>query len=90
MHQTGGQNYYVACDNLDSTKTISDSNGTIIKVLEYDSYGRLIVDSNPDFTIAIGYAGGLDEKNVLIRFSGECFCLMRKEWDKWNQIGVRF
>ena len=63
-----GQTYYVACDNLGSPKLITDSGGNVIKVLEYDSYGRIIADSNPGFTIAVGYAGGLDDHNGLIRF----------------------
>ncbi|MDD2372654.1 MAG: hypothetical protein PHR04_03430 [Syntrophomonadaceae bacterium] len=46
-----GQNYYAACDNLGSPKIITDSSGMIIKVMEYDSYGRLIADSNLDFII---------------------------------------
>ena len=63
-----GQTYYVACDNLGSPEIITDSGGSVIKALEYDSYGRLITDSNPAFTIAVGYAGGLDDHNGLIRF----------------------
>ena len=63
-----GQIYYVACDNLGSPKLITDSGGNVIKVLEYDSYGRIITDSNPGFTIAVGYAAGLDDHNGLIRF----------------------
>lgn len=75
-----GQNYYVACDNLGSPKTITDNSGKTIQVLEYDSYGRLIADSNPDFTIAICYAGGLDDKNGLIRFGARDYDPIAGRW----------
>lgn len=81
-----GQNYYAACDNLGSPKTITDSSGTTIKVMEYDSYGRLIADSNPDFAIAIGYAGGLDDKNGLIRFGARDYDPIAGRWTAKDPI----
>jgi len=38
-------------------------------VLEYDSFGKIISDSNPEFYLPISFAGGLgDQSTGLIRF----------------------
>ena len=50
-------------------KTITDSSGNLIKQVDYDSFGNIITDSNPDFDVPFGFAGGLyDPDTSLIRF----------------------
>jgi RHS repeat-associated protein len=40
-----------------------------VKVLTYDSFGRVLTDSAPSFSLPIGYAGGLaDPDTGLVRF----------------------
>lgn len=64
-----GNRYYVAADQIGTPKAVSDQNGEIIKVLEYDSFGKIISDSNPDFYLPISFAGGLgDQATGLVRF----------------------
>ena len=64
-----GQRYYIQTDHLGSPRVISSANGTVIKTISYDSYGNVISDSNPDFSIPFGFAGGLhDADTKLIRF----------------------
>jgi len=52
-----------------SPRVISDAGGNIVKVLEYDSFGNPLSDSNPGFALPVGFAGGLrDAVSGLIRF----------------------
>lgn len=56
-------------DQTGTPRVISDAAGTVVKGLQYDSYGNLLSDSNPSFTLAIGYAGGIaDGATGLVRF----------------------
>jgi RHS repeat-associated protein len=41
----------------------------VVEWVEYDSFGNGITDSNPDFSVPFGFAGGLyDQDTGLIRF----------------------
>ncbi len=67
--QRGATRYYVATDLVGSPRAIFDSAGTLVKRLDYDSFGALLLDSNPAFELAVGYAGGLaDSTTGLVRF----------------------
>ena len=43
----GGTVFYVATDQVGSPRAVSDSSGNVVKMIEYDSYGNLLSDSNP-------------------------------------------
>lgn len=61
--------YYVATDHQGTPRVVCDSTGQVIKVLEYDSFGKLLSDSNPSFYLPIGFAGGLaDPDTRLVHF----------------------
>jgi RHS repeat-associated protein len=67
--QRGTDWYYVATDFVGTPLAVFDATGRAVKVLEYDSYGVLLSDSNPSFELAVGFAGGLaDEQTGLVRF----------------------
>jgi len=64
-----GTTYYIATDQVGSPRVVTDSSGVIIKVIEYDSFGKRLSDSNPGFELHIGYAGGLEDTATgLVRF----------------------
>jgi RHS repeat-associated protein len=66
----GGARYYVASDQIGSPRVVSNSAGTAVKVIEYDSLGNVLADSNPVFDLPIGYAGGLtDAASALVHFA---------------------
>ncbi len=54
----GGSTYYMVYDQVGSLRLIVDSTGTTIKKIDYDSFGNIINDTNPGFTIPFGFAGG--------------------------------
>ncbi len=65
----GTTRFYVATDQLGTPKVISDAIGTVVKIMEYDSFGWATFDSNPSFSIPVGFAGGIaDSKTRLVRF----------------------
>ena len=65
----GGSTYYLAYDQVGSLRIVADSAGTVVKAIDYDSFGNIINDTNPAFDIPLGFAGGLHDKNTgLVRF----------------------
>jgi len=65
----GGATYYLAYDQVGSLRLVVDSGGSIVKRIEYDSFGNILSDSNAGFSIPFGFAGGLhDRETGLIRF----------------------
>jgi RHS repeat-associated protein len=57
--ERGGQRYYVATDQVGTPRLVSDATGQPLKVMEWDSWGNLVSDSNPALALPVGYAGGL-------------------------------
>jgi RHS repeat-associated protein len=65
----GGSTYYLLYDQVGSLRLITDSNGAIIKEIVYDSFGNILSETNPSFTIPFGFAGGLHDRDTgLVRF----------------------
>jgi RHS repeat-associated protein len=64
-----GITYYLAYDQIGSLRAVMDSTGTVVKELLYDSFGSIIYESNPTFTMPLGFAGGLHDRDTgLVRF----------------------
>ncbi|MBQ0752639.1 MAG: thrombospondin type 3 repeat-containing protein [Gammaproteobacteria bacterium] len=85
-----GNRYYIATDHLGSPRAISDEGGNIIKTITYDSYGNVISDSNPAFTIPFGYAGGLKDSDTgLIRFGFRDYDPAIGRWTARDPIGLK-
>jgi len=64
-----GQTYYLVYDQVGSLRAVVDSSGLIVKRIDYDSFGNVILDADPSFRIPIGFAGGLyDADTGLVRF----------------------
>ncbi|MDY6792391.1 MAG: Ig-like domain-containing protein, partial [Thermodesulfobacteriota bacterium] len=65
----GGATYYLTYDQVGSLRAVADSAGNVVKRTDYDSFGNIIVDSNPSFDMPFGFAGGLRDWNTgLLRF----------------------
>jgi RHS repeat-associated protein len=66
---SGGNTYYLTYDHIGSLRLVTDRNGSIIKKIEYDSFGNIIADTNPQFNVMLGFAGGLQDPDTgLVRF----------------------
>jgi RHS repeat-associated protein len=66
---TGGDTYYLGYDQVGTLRVVSDASGNVIKQIDYDSFGNVVNDTNPSFSVPFGFAGGLyDTDTGLIRF----------------------
>jgi len=64
-----GTTYYLACNQVGSLRAVADATGNVVKEITYDSFGYILNDTNPDFEIPLGFAGGLHDRDTgLVRF----------------------
>jgi RHS repeat-associated protein len=69
----GTTNYLLGYDQVGSLKAVAamdgESEGRVVKVLDYDSFGNVLADSNPNLFLPLAFAGGLrDRFTGLVRF----------------------
>ena len=66
----GTDTYYLSYDQVGSLRVVADALGNPLKRIEYDSFGSIINDTNPEFAIPFGFAGGLQDKDIggLVKF----------------------
>jgi RHS repeat-associated protein len=64
-----GSFYYLAFDQVGSLRAVADATGSMIKKIDYDAFGSILADTNPDFEVPFGFAGGLHDRDTgLVRF----------------------
>jgi RHS repeat-associated protein len=82
-----GHGYQLVTDHLGSVRVVVDvSSGDVVQKLEYDEYGNVISDSNPDFE-PFGYAGGLyDSQTKLVRFGARDYNASVGRWTRKDPI----
>jgi RHS repeat-associated protein len=84
----GAATYYLAYDQVGSLRAVTDASGNIVKQVEYDSFGNILVDSNPAFTVPFGFAGGLHDRDInLIRFGYRDYDPEVGRWAAKDPIG---
>ncbi|MDX6851396.1 DUF1566 domain-containing protein [Gilvimarinus sp. SDUM040013] len=83
-----GDRFFIQTDHLGSPRLIVDESGGVVKILRYDSYGNVIEDSNPNFDLPFGFAGGLFDKDTgLIRFGFRDYAPEIGRWTARDPIG---
>ena len=66
---TEGDIYYLGYDQVGSLRVVADYSANMVKRIDYDSFGNIIVDTNEAFKIPFGFAGGLYDRDAgLVRF----------------------
>ncbi len=79
--------YYVASDQVGTPRAVTDATGTVVKVLEYDSFGVKAADSNPAFDLSVGYVGGLEDSATgLVRFGFRDYAAAAGRWTARDPI----
>ena len=64
-----GARSHVATDPAGTPRLVTSADGTIVKRLEHDAFGRELSDSAPAVEVPLGFAGGLpDELTGLVHF----------------------
>jgi len=83
-----GSTYYLTYDQVGSLKIIADTAGNVLKRIEYDSFGNIIQDTNPEFQIPFGFAGGLHDRDAgLVRFGYRDYDPDTGRWTAKDPIG---
>ncbi len=86
--ETGGATYYLAYDQVGSLRAVIDTAGTVVKEIEYDSFGVILDDSNLTFHVPIGFAGGLHDRDTgLARFGFRDYDPAVGRWTAKDPIG---
>ena len=85
--ETDGATYYLHYDHLGSLIALTDTDGGILKRVTYDSFGNIIKDTKPGFSV-LGFAGGLyDSDTGLIRFGYRDYDPEIGRWTSKDPIG---
>ncbi len=81
------QKYYLHYDQVGSLRAVSDVKGEIVKEVAYDTFGNIVLDSNPDFKMPFGFAGGLyDPDTKLTRFGYRDYDAYTGKWTAKDPI----
>ena len=88
MTDKDNNRYYLHYDQVGSLRAISDKDHNIIKEITYDTYGNIIKDTNPDFKVPFGFAGGLyDSDTGLTHFGYREYDSFTGKWTAKDPIG---
>ncbi|MBT4026280.1 RHS repeat-associated core domain-containing protein [Desulfobacula sp.] len=80
--------YYFAYDQVGSLMAVADSSGNMVKQIEYDTFGFILTDTDTDFEIPFGFAGGLlDSDTGLVRFGYRDYDPDIGRWTAKDPIG---
>ena len=84
----GGATYYLDYDQVGSIRLVADGSGNVVKRISYDSFGNILEDTNPSFTIPFGFAGGLHDRDTgLVRFGYRDYDPEVGRWTAKDPIG---
>ncbi|GAB7078890.1 RHS repeat domain-containing protein [Megalodesulfovibrio paquesii] len=87
--EQAGETYYFAYDQVGSLRAVTDASGHVIKNVLYDSFGRVISDSNPELKVPFGFAGGLqDSETGLVRFGYRDYDPETGRWTSKDPMGL--
>jgi RHS repeat-associated protein len=87
---TSTATYKLVRDHLGSVRSVVDaSSGAVLQEVVYDSWGRVLIDTNPGLQ-PFGYAGGLvDQHTRLVRFGARNFEAEIGRWTSKDPIRFR-
>jgi len=83
----GGVTYRIISDHLGSPRlVVNTSTGTIVQRMDYDDWGKVILDTNPGFQ-PFGFAGGLYDRDTnLVRFGARDYDPETGRWTAKDPI----
>ncbi|NNL80183.1 MAG: RHS repeat-associated core domain-containing protein [Flavobacteriaceae bacterium] len=85
----GGATYYLTYDQVGSLRVVADSAGNVVKMIDYDSFGNIIADTDPLFNMPFGFAGGLHDRDTgLVRFGYRDYDPDIGRWTAKDPIGL--
>ncbi|NTV30025.1 MAG: RHS repeat-associated core domain-containing protein [Candidatus Omnitrophica bacterium] len=84
----GGATYYFAWDQVGTLRAVYNASGALVKRVESDSFGNILTDTAPTFTVPFGFAGGLrDTDTGLVHFGYRDYDPATGRWTAKDPIG---
>jgi RHS repeat-associated protein len=84
----GGYRYFLAYDQVGSLRLVVNGAGSVVKSIQYDSFGNILEETNPAFAIPLGFAGGLHDRDTsLVRFGYRDYDPDVGRWTAKDPIG---
>ena len=85
----GGVVYRLVTDHLGSVRLVVDAaTGVVAQRIDYDEFGRVTQNTNPDFQ-PFGYAGGIyDSATGLVRFGARDYDAETGRWTSKDPVGL--
>jgi RHS repeat-associated protein len=85
---SAGATYYFGYDQVGSLRAVSNASGTLVKKVDYDSFGNIVGDTAPTFKVPFGFAGGLHDRDTgLVRFGYRDYDPDVGRWTAKDPIG---
>jgi len=82
------QKYYLHYDQVGTLRAVSDINQTIVKEITYDTFGNILKETNQDFKVPFGFAGGLHDRDTnLVHFGYREYDPYTGKWTAKDPIG---
>ncbi|XP_028838549.1 teneurin-1 isoform X2 [Denticeps clupeoides] len=94
MEMSSGEEFYVACDNAGTPLAVFSSRGRVIKEIRYTPYGDVYQDSNPTFSLVLGFQGGLhDSFTRLVHLGHRDYDVVAGRWTTpnfglWKELSI--
>ena len=84
----GGVTYRIIADHLGSPRLVVDAaTGAVAQRMDYDEFGRVLLDTNPGFQ-PFGFAGGIyDQDTGLVRFGARDYDAESGRWTAKDPVG---
>lgn len=87
--EMGSSTYLLAYNQTGSLRALIDTNGVIVKRINYDAYGNVVADSNTSLNPMIGFAGGFyDSDTKLTHFGRRDYDAYGGLWTARDPIGL--
>ncbi|WP_188108613.1 RHS repeat-associated core domain-containing protein [Sulfurimonas lithotrophica] len=81
------QTYYLHYDQVGTLRLVTDANHNIVKEITYDTYGNILNDSNTNFKVLFGFAGGLSDRDTnLVHFGHREYDPYAAKWTTKDPI----
>jgi len=82
------QKYYLHYDQVGTLRAVSDVNHNIVKEITYDTFGNILNDTNEEFKVPFGFAGGLHDRDTgLVHFGYREYDPFTGKWSAKDPIG---
>lgn len=83
-----GSIYYLSYDQVGTLRAVYNASGSIVKRVDYDSFGNIITDTAPSFSVPLGFAGGLRDRDTnLVHFGYRDYDPETGRWTAKDPIG---